>query len=65
VTAYAKSSQQALQASYEIAQMIAKTKKQHTIVEMLAVLASIRIAEIMFCEKKSSKLKTSHIRTIQ
>jgi hypothetical protein len=57
VTVYAKSSQLALQASYEIAQMIAKTKKPHTIAETLVILASIRIAEIMLSEKEVVKIK--------
>jgi hypothetical protein len=51
------SCQQALQASYEIAQMIAKTKKPHTIAETLLIPSSIRIAEIMFSEKEIVKIK--------
>jgi hypothetical protein len=52
VTVYAKSSQQALQGSNEITQIIVKTKKPHTIAETLVIPASIRIAEIMFSEKE-------------
>jgi hypothetical protein len=48
---YAKSFRQALQASYEIAQMIAKTKKPHAIAETLVIPTSNRIAVIMFNEK--------------
>jgi hypothetical protein len=57
VTVYAKSSQQALQASYETAQMIENTKKPHTIAETLVIPASITIAEIMFSEKEVVKIK--------
>jgi hypothetical protein len=61
---YVKSSQ-ASQAFYEIAQMIAKTKKPHAIAETLVIPASIRIAEIMFSEKEVLKIKKFHIRTMQ
>jgi hypothetical protein len=54
---YAKSSQQALETSYEIAQIIAKTKKPHTIAETLVIPASIRIAKIMFSKKEVVKSK--------
>uniref|UniRef100_K7FW51 DUF4371 domain-containing protein n=1 Tax=Pelodiscus sinensis TaxID=13735 RepID=K7FW51_PELSI len=57
---YAKSSQQALQTSYEIAQMIAKTKKPHTIAEKLVIPASIRIAVIMFSEKEVKIKNIAH-----
>jgi hypothetical protein len=56
VTVHAKNSQQALQA-YKISQMIAKTKKPHTIAETLVIPASIRIAEIMFSEKVVVKIR--------
>jgi hypothetical protein len=54
---YAKSSQQVLQVSYEIAQMMEKTKKPHTVAETLLIPASIRIAEIMFNDKEVIKIK--------
>jgi hypothetical protein len=54
---YEKSSQQALQASYEIAQMIAKTKKPYTIAETLVIPASVRIAKTMFSEKEVIKIE--------
>jgi hypothetical protein len=57
VTVYAKRSQQALQGSNEIAQMIARTKKPHTTADTLVIPASIRIVEITFSEKEVVKIK--------
>jgi hypothetical protein len=44
--------------------MTVETKEPHTIAETLVIPASVIISEIMFSEKKSSKLKISHIGTI-
>jgi hypothetical protein len=41
--------------------MIAETKKPHTSAEMLVIPASIRIAEIMFCEKEVKIINILHL----
>ncbi|XP_068122103.1 zinc finger MYM-type protein 6-like [Hyperolius riggenbachi] len=55
---YTTTSKQALQASFDIAHMVAKTKKTHTVAESLIIPDAVRIAEIMFGKAEVDKIKT-------
>lgn len=60
---YSNSLKQTSEASYKVMKMTVETKEPHIIAETLVIPAIIVISEIMFSEKKSSKLKISHIGT--
>jgi hypothetical protein len=61
VTVYAANCHQVLQTSYEIAQITAETKKPHKIVEMIVFLTFIRIAKIIFSDKRVVKIKDNSL----
>jgi hypothetical protein len=45
------------EASYKVMQIVVETKEPHTIAGTFVIPASTIISEIMFSEKKSSKLR--------
>lgn len=51
-------SDRALNASFEVSYLIAKTMKPHTIAEMLIMPAAIKMAKAMYGEEVAQKFKT-------